>query len=417
MIEDEICKGISARALEIAPQSSIAFLKDVDLSDLMFEIVGVVYLFTRPKKGSQTLPSFVEIACAIGHKVNKFLKRRKDSASAVRAGAFILYEFEVKFIMVLVKEKGASGHGTYNMKVLDDAVLQDMWSRVPIKLHEKLPKFVPYEPWESGRHKNQTPLVKTGDSAIINSLSPATHPIVFKCVNKAQAEGWIVNKKVLEIAVWAINKKADVFDDAFENPDAQARATKVREAKAVIDIAKRMQSKPFYHFYTFDFRGRLYPTTAYLHEQGADLARGLLLKAKGKPLTKDGYFWLMVQIANTWGGEANRPDGFKTDKIPLIDRFNWAVLNEDKFLGYAMSPIEEDGWMKADAPWQFLAACMELLALRKHQIKKKNFEDFSMITHGEVYIDGFKGPSLNLVNSVDLLMGQYRAKLTSIRCL
>ena len=80
--------------------------------------------------------------------------------------------------------------------------------------------------------------------------------------------------------------------------------------------------------YYLDFRGRKYPTTTYLHEQGTDQAKGLLLREDKKKIGKEGFFWLMISIANNWAGDAGRDDGAKTDKIPLQDRYQWTIDNE-----------------------------------------------------------------------------------------
>lgn len=148
-------------------------------------------------------------------------------------------------------------------------------------------------------------------------------------------------------------------------------------------------------YYT-DFRGRKYPTTAYLHEQGSDLARGLLLRADKKPIGKDGFFWLLVSIASNWAGSSGRKDGAKTDKIPLQERYEWALENEEVILSYAESPKVNQGWMKADKPWQFLAACIELMNFRIWQVERNDFEDYNYSSHLECYIDGSNNGSQHL---------------------
>ena len=42
-------------------------------------------------------------------------------------------------------------------------------------------------------------------------------------------------------------------------------------------------------------------------------------------------------------------------------------LNEEILLSYAENPKVNQGWMSADSPWQFLAACIELKKLREWQ--------------------------------------------------
>ena len=143
--------------------------------------------------------------------------------------------------------------------------------------------------------------------------------------------------------------------------------------------------------------GRKYPTTAYLHEQGSDFARGLLLRADSKAIGKEGFFWMMVSLANNWAGDAGRDDELKTDKIPLQDRYEWAIDNEEILISYAENPKVNQGWMEADKPWQFLAVCHELKLFRDWQknlnVAAYDWEDLKTQQYQyqsslECYIDG-----------------------------
>lgn len=158
--------------------------------------------------------------------------------------------------------------------------------------------------------------------------------------------------------------------------------------------------------------GRKYPATAYLHEQGSDLARGLLLRQDSKPIGKEGFFWLMVSIASNWAGDSGRPDGAKTDKIPLRDRYMWALDNEEILLSYAEKPKVNQGWMNADNPWQFLAACLEFKRFRDWQysffddppdvglidseLEKLGVDPYDFESSLECYIDGSNNGSQHL---------------------
>jgi DNA-directed RNA polymerase len=139
-----------------------------------------------------------------------------------------------------------------------------------------------------------------------------------------------------------------------------------------------------------------------LHEQGSDLAKSLILRADSKPLTDRGFFWLMVQIANNWAGSAGRPDGLKTDKIPMIDRFKWALDNEAMLIDFAIKSKTSTGWMNADNPWQFLAYCIELRKFRMWQllngtaIKNGTISPFDYESSMEGYLDGSNNGSQHL---------------------
>lgn len=154
--------------------------------------------------------------------------------------------------------------------------------------------------------------------------------------------------------------------------------------------------------YTLDFRGRKYVSTAYLHEQGSDLARGLLLCENKKPIGQQGFYWLCISIAGNWAGDAGRKDGRKTDKIPLNDRVRWVLDNEEILLAYAIAPRLNQGWMHADSPWQFIAACLELLKFRKWQQTNSllrfsgGYDEYAYESHLMAFVDGSNNGSQHL---------------------
>jgi DNA-directed RNA polymerase, mitochondrial len=388
---------------EVAPQSPLKFLNRFSVDDYLDTVISVVYLYTRPRKGTtRTAIYFAEIISALGHQVRNKLKQKKDSALAAKTGAFILYSIEQLGLVEVILGQGSKGHASYIVNITNDEAICELWEKVDPDKVEKLPSLTPYAPWTSSKHVTGVNLVKTGNKEVLESLTPATHPIVFDCINKAQQQGWQINEDVHRVSLWALRNRTEAFADVWEQSNPEARATKLREVKTIGEVARRFLNKTFYHLYYYDFRGRKYPTTAFLHEQGSDLARGLLLRADKKAIGKAGFFWLMVSIASNWGGDSGREDGLKTDKLPLAERFAWAMDNEELFLGYAASPRLHQGWMQADKTWQFLAACIELMKLRTWQHQeglatgRMSFENYDYESHLEVYIDGSNNGSQHL---------------------
>ena len=106
----------------------------------------------------------------------------------------------------------------------------------------------------------------------------------------------------------------------------------------------------------------------------------------------------MVNIASN--GAMSTSDGKKTDKLPLKLRFEWSLDNEEILLSYAENPKVNQGWMKADKPWQFLSGCFELLKFRKWQIAMKElgveFDEYGYESHAEAYLDGTTNGSQHL---------------------
>ena len=400
MLRATIAASLHARLLtEISPRNPLRYMLDHDVSTYLDTAISTVFMFTRPKKDSAKSASvfMTELVSAIGHSVRSRMKQKKNSGLAAKTGGFILYSFEEAGLIEVVIGAGVKGHQAYIVNVTDHNRLIALWDSLAIEKAEKLPSEVPYAPWITTKHETGAVLVKTNNVNVLRALTAQTHPIVFNCVNRAQEVGWNVSREIYDVQLWAMRNKTDAFADIWEQQNPEAKASKLREAKAISSIARRFLGKTFFHLYYLDFRGRKYPTTAYLHEQGTDMARSLLRRADSKPMTKDGFDWLLIVLASTWAGDAGRVDGFKTDKIPLIARIEWAEFYEEKFLGYAESPRINQEWMQADAPWQFLAACFELKRLREWQIGEARrqgkedwacFEDYSMPTHFEGYIDG-----------------------------
>jgi hypothetical protein len=392
MMKRKIIRSLTVRASdEITIRSSIKFLRDLNFEEHFDTIASIVYLYTRPKRGAQKASIYLtEIISALGHALRGKLRLKKDSSAAAKVGGFILYTFEELKLIEVTLGAGDRGHGQFVVQVVDDDAISKLWNQIEITKIEKLPSETPYEPWTSSRHALGNTIVKTGNRDVLRKINPETHPMLFDCINKAQQVGWIINKEIYDLHLWALRNKTEAFAEIWELQNPEAKTTKLREAKAIGDIAKRYIGKTFYHSYYFDFRGRKYPTTAYLHEQGSDLARGLLLRADSKAIGESGFFWLMVSIASNWAGSSGRDDGAKTDKIPLQERYAWCLDNEEILLSYAENPKVNQGWMKADKPWQFLAACFELMKLRIWQGEQNDFENFKYSSHLECYIDGLE---------------------------
>jgi DNA-directed RNA polymerase len=118
-----------------------------------------------------------------------------------------------------------------------------------------------------------------------------------------------------------------------------------------LEIARAYRSEVFYLPHNMDFRGRAYPLPPYLNQMGADNCRGLLLFDTGKELGVSGLRWLKIQIANL--------SGF--DKASMSEREQYTMDKLDDVLDSANNGLNgRKWWLKAEDPWQCLAACVEL---------------------------------------------------------
>lgn len=121
-----------------------------------------------------------------------------------------------------------------------------------------------------------------------------------------------------------------------------------------MNMAKRVAHWPALYFpHNCDWRQRCYPIPMYLNHHGDDLPRGLLEFADGVPCDSEGTRRIAIHAANLW-----KHDGI--DKLPFDDRVQWVYDHLDLVLRSAADPLEEQWWMDAKKPLQFLAACMAL---------------------------------------------------------
>jgi len=247
-----------------------------------------------------------------------------------------------------------------------------------------MPMLCPPRPWASPsgggylHSRLQQPLVKGRKRAFLNELQTHPMPDVYRAVNALQATAWKVNGPMLTVLteVWEgglvvkglpprepppLPAKPGEWagEEAWKRWKAgaaeQFRATakskgKLVQAGEIIRLARRFAPERVIYFPTqMDFRGRMYPIPQFLNPQGSDMAKSLLTFAHGKPLGKDGVFWLAVHLANHFGH----------DKVSLGERAAWAHQHSASIRATASDPLGDRWWTEADKPFQFLAAAIE----------------------------------------------------------
>jgi DNA-directed RNA polymerase, mitochondrial len=191
---------------------------------------------------------------------------------------------------------------------------------------------------------------------------------------------WNINQPVFEVMLEAWNTGEAVGNIAPESPklvippepeatrDPLERRRWIRAVKGVenqrtglhsvrcfqnfqLEIARALRNESFYFPHNMDFRGRAYPIPPYLNHMGADHCRGLLKFGKGKELGVAGLKWLKIHLANVFG----------FDKASLTEREEFADKHITDIYDSATNPLKgARWWLKAEDPWQCLAACMEL---------------------------------------------------------
>jgi DNA-directed RNA polymerase len=257
------------------------------------------------------------------------------------------------------------------------------------------PTVIPPKPWaadtlESGNYftLNVTPypLVKSSKKVYRRILRDAVEAgkldRVLKALNALQNTRWSVNTRALDAieAVYARNipcgklPRADrqipdpppksLEDLPADHPDVKAYRVycfgvhegnrrvigkRVMASRAFAVARKFSEYEAIYFPHDLDSRGRAYPKPSGLNPQGPDYVKGILQFSEAKTLGKDGVYWLGIHGANCHG----------KDKLPLGERYAWAVENVDLARRIAGDPLRHTEWTRCDNPVQFLAWCFE----------------------------------------------------------
>lgn len=250
-----------------------------------------------------------------------------------------------------------------------------------------LPMVCPPKPWVSPEeggyfHKRlQCKLVKVPSKGYQKELRFLDMPVVYDAVNALQATPWKVNAGMHTVVkeLWEAGLEVKGFparldiplpakpSDSDTNKEAyyrwkknagnifranlKAGCKRIQTAKILMLADKFLPEPAIWFPVSLDFRGRMYSIPPYLNPQSSDLAKSLLTFSEGKPLGKDGVFWLFVHAANCFG----------YDKCSLQERYDWTQQNLARIESSANDPLEDRWWMDADKPFQFFAAAIEVL--------------------------------------------------------
>lgn len=224
---------------------------------------------------------------------------------------------------------------------------------------------------------------------------------VFAGLDVLSKTPWRINRPIFEVMAEAWNTGDAIANMAPENPgielppkpiedDVSSRYKWMIEIKRLsnakhgkksercfqnfqLEVARAYLDETFYFPHNVDFRGRAYPTAPFLNHMGADLCRGLLIFGRGKELGDAGLRWLKIHLSNL--------SGF--DKASFEDRIRFVGDNLEYIYDSARNPLKgRRWWLRAEDPWQCLAACMELKSALESPDPRK------FVSHMPIHQDG-----------------------------
>ena len=348
-------------------------LRDMDPGELVAMSVGQVL------KGAESKVTMVDLAVSLGQRIRQKLKLNRNSVAACHMGWFVLIAyFEHKLIGYYLKKKKKKGRTSkcqsYHISLLDSGRLKQLWETLHDRQEyvELFPMKSPPLPWTCGHHEMGFPMIRKGDSYVLSQINEEEDAFLLRVLNKLGAVGWRINNRVLDVYNHYLNNPPGPFRMHREEDPLKIQSLKI-EAETIGMIANKMQHCVHYHLWSMDFRGRVYPLSSFLHPQGSDNAKGLLLFEEEKPLGTTGLFWLKVHIANSFG----------QDKLPYEERVTWVDDNSQVLLQIAEDPygtVKE--WGELEKPWSALACAFEWQSFVWHE------SDKPWVTSLPIFVDG-----------------------------
>jgi DNA-directed RNA polymerase len=342
-------------------------------------------------KGLERKATLVEVASNIGRRLRQKLRQKQNSVLDVQGGWFVIISYiELNILGYRKKHTYRNGkkdkHRSYFLYAKDWNAIKQLMELVDTEKCDMFPVNTPPPSWSGEAYHESTgiSIIKKGYENALKYFESHDMSYLINTLNKLNNTGWRINNFVFNVYKECMHNEINPFKFTKEI-DPIKRASLIIEAEAIQRLAEKHLNKTFYHLYNLDFRGRIYPNTAFLHEQSSDNAKGILMLDEAVELGKDGYYWLCVHTANLWGN----------DKVSLDDRVQWVQDNFDHLLEYVEDPLSYTEWMNADKPFSFLAACYELSMISEWTNNGNTIESFPSCL--PVYIDGSNNGVQHLV--------------------
>jgi DNA-directed RNA polymerase len=234
-----------------------------------------------------------------------------------------------------------------------------------------LPTTEPLQDWISWRAGGYWDDGTRISATFVRDSHPATEIAIRRAFRDGSMGQHVDGVNALQRVAWAINAAMLPVVEQF----AGKVGKKVSKLLVAHDIATAnvLRGKKFYVPMNCDFRGRVYGVP-HFNFQREDHVRALFQFAQGMPIGDDGRYWLAVHVANC--GDFDR-----ISKRPFHERVAWVKANRQLIMSVAQDPTATvEWWRDADAPFSFVAGCIELAAAWE--------AGPSYITHLPVCFDG-----------------------------
>lgn len=384
-ILEKLSQDLEYRQSILDKRQSAIFLNKMEAREI------IEFSYPHILKGLERKATLVEVASNIGRRLRQKLRQKQNSVLDVQGGWFVIISYiELNILGYRKKHTYRNGkkdkHRSYFLHAKDWNAIKQLMELVDTEKCDMFPVNTPPPSWTGDAYHESTgiSIIKKGYENALKYFESHDMSYLINTLNKLNNTGWRINNSVFNVYKECMHSEVNPFKFTKEI-DPIKRASLIIEAEAIQRLAEKHLNKTFYHLYNLDFRGRIYPNTAFLHEQSSDNARGILMLDEAVELGQDGYYWLAIHTSNVWGN----------DKVSLDDRANWVQDNFDKLMEYVEDPLDYTDWMNADKPFSFLAACYELSMIDNWTKDGNTIESFPSCL--PVYIDGSNNGVQHLV--------------------
>lgn len=342
----------------------------------------------RVRKAVRRLGSISERRKAMNSisKVMGFALEPWTAQERLSAGQWLLDILIEGSVFVLVGDVDRSITITEEALAVSDKLVAKLIAANPALL----PLTEPPEPWarpEGMFHGYRVNLVRSHQKAVHKAINGAIKSgrmqPVLDALNSIQNTAWTINPLVRDMVIWAYQNAVKIeglpprddlpvpefTNDELTGMDEDERRARFRNIADVkkrnrgfigerlvfetdIATARQLTGTTFWTPVNMDYRGRVYGLCQFQFQR-QDYVRAMFLFANGKPIGTEGLYWLKVHVANCG-------DFDKISKASFEARVKWVDDNLAAILAVASDPKENLWWIKADAPFQFMAACAEL---------------------------------------------------------
>ena len=335
-------------------------------------------------KSVQKGASLADAAVTIGRRIRQKYRLKSDIMASLYGGIFILEAFANQELIYTKRSFDRKArrkkHPPYRVFVKDKSKFTTFRQGINHEDNEEAPLKSPAPDWVGGYSQNfaddKKTLIRHGNKFALKEFTPEKHQLLFNALNKLQKTAYRINHQVFDIYDKCLQLKTGSPFKHDRTTDVRSRESMLMEAESVFELAKANLNNIFYHRYSCDFRGRIYPSTAYLNEQSSDNAKGLLMYDKATPIGENGAYFLAVHTANCIG----------EDKLSLGGRAQLIEENMEIIIGWADDPMTNRGWMAVDKPWSTLACAFEWKAINEWVASGARQEDYC--SRLPIFIDG-----------------------------